>query len=368
MKIIFSKNDLIKAINISLRAIPVRSTMPILEFLYIDANQDTIKFISNDMEIGIETIVKGDVIEKGTIAINAKLFSEIIKKLPDSEIILDSKESSSINISSDSAFFTIPACSGEEFVFLPLVEKEKKISVSQFTLKEVIRQTIFSISTSDNNKIMTGELFEVNNNELRIASLDGHRISLRKIILKENYDNIKVIVPGKTLNEISKILNDDNESEVNIYFAKNHIVFEFENTYVVSRLIEGEYYNINQMISSTHKIKARVNKKDIYSCIDRSTLLVREGDKKPIIIDITDGQLELMIKSNIGSMDEKISIEKEGEDIKIGFNPRFLIDALRVIDDEFIDIYMVNPKFPCIIKDEKESYIYLILPVNFNVG
>ena len=147
----------------------------------------------------------------------------------------------------------------------------------------------------------------------------------------------------------------------------NHIVFEFDNTVVVSRLIEGEYFKINQMLSSDYETKININKKEFLDCIDRATLLIKEGDKKPIIITIQDGELELKINSVMGPMNENITITKEGKDIMIGFNPKFLIDALRVIDDEEITIYLLNAKAPCFIKNDDESYIYLVLPVNFNV-
>ena len=235
----------------------------------------------------------------------------------------------------------------------------------QFTLKEVIRQTIFSISDNDNNKLMTGELFEINNNTLKVVSLDGHRISIRKIRLKNSYEDKKVLVPGKTLNEISKILSGDMDKDVNIYFTNKHILFEFNRTIVVSRLIEGEYFKIDQMLSSDYETKVKINKKELLNCIDRATLLVKEGDKKPIIISISDTAMELKMNSTVGSMDEEIDINKEGKDLMIGFNPKFLIDSLRVIEDEEVDLYMVNPKAPCFIRNAEETYIYVILPVNF---
>ena len=213
---------------------------------------------------------------------------------------------------------------------------------------------------------MTGELFEIKNNILRVVSLDGHRIAIRKIELKESYPERKVVVPGKTLNEISKILSGETEDLVDIYFAENHIMFVFDDTTVVSRLIDGEYFRIDQMLSSDYETKVVINKKEFLDCIDRATLLVKEGDKKPIIIDIADGTMELKINSPMGSMNEDIDISKEGKDIMIGFNPKFLIDALKVIDDEEISIYLVNPKAPCFIRNDEETYIYLILPVNFN--
>ena len=152
-----------------------------------------------------------------------------------------------------------------------------------------------------------------------------------------------------------------------MYFTNNHILFEFDNTMVVSRLIEGEYFKINQMLSSDYETKVVINKKEFLDSIDRANLLIREGDKKPIIINITDGSLEVKVQSAIGSLNEDIDINKEGKDIMIGFNPKFLIDALRVIDDEMINIYMINPKAPCFIRNDEGTYIYLILPVNFNV-
>ena len=247
-------------------------------------------------------------------------------------------------------------------------EKKERKERKGFSLKEVIRQTIFSIADNDSNKLMTGELFEINGSELKVVSLDGHRISIRKIQLKEEYSPIKVVVPGKTLNEVSKILTGGTEDYVNLFFTDRHIVFEFDQTVVVSRLIEGEYFRINQMLSSDYETKITINKKELQSCIERASLLIREGEKKPIIINITDHSLELRINSVIGSMNEDIDISKEGKDIMIGFNPKFILDALRVIDDEDIDIYLVNPKAPCFIRNEDQSYIYLILPVNFNVG
>ena len=228
------------------------------------------------------------------------------------------------------------------------------------------RQTVFSISDNENAKVMTGELFEINNSTLKVVSLDGHRISIRKVELKNNYDNISVIIPGKTLIEINKILNGGIDDEVKIYFTEKHILFEFDNTIVLSRLIEGEYYKIDKMLSSDYETKITVNKKDMLDSIDRTTLLVKESEKKPVIIDIKDNSIGFAMNSSIGSMHEEMDAVKEGKDILIGFNPRFLMDALRVIDDEEITLYMINPKAPCFIRDKDESYIYLILPVNFN--
>ena len=286
MKLICSKANLLKGVNIVSKAVPSKTTMSILECILIDASASEIKFTANDMELGIETIVEGEILEKGIVAIDAKVFSEIVRKLPDNDVTIDTDSNYQISITCEKANFHISGKSGEYFSYLPYIEKTDFISLSQLTLKEVIRQTIF----------------------------------------------------------------------------------EFDNTMVVSRLIEGEYFKINQMLSSDYETKFVINKKELLSCIDRATLLVKEGDKKPIIFRITDEDMEISINSQLGSMKEEIDIQKEGKDILIGFNPKFLIDALRVIDDENITIYMVNPKAPCYIRDDEQKYIYLILPVNFNAS
>jgi len=368
MKIICSKNNLVKGVGIVSKAVPSKTTMPILECILIDASTEIIKFTANDMELGIETVVEGNVLEKGIVAIDAQIFSEIVRKLPDNEVIIEVDSNYQTTIRCEKANFNISGKSGDEFSYLPYVEKNEVIRLSQFTLKEIIRQTIFSIADNDSNKLMTGELFQIDGNMLRVVSLDGHRISIRKTELKESYGPRKVVVPGKTLMEVSKILSGEVDSEVNISFTNNHIVFEFDHTVVVSRLIEGEYFRIDQMLSSDYETKVKINKRELLNCIDRATLLVKEGDKKPIIINILDEAMELKMKSQIGTMDEDIIISKEGKDLLIGFNPKFLIDALRVIDDEEITLYLMNPKAPCFIKDDKEMYVYLILPVNFNAG
>ena len=366
MKLSFAKSHLLNGINIVLKAVPAKTTMSILECILIDATTGDIKLTGNDMELGIETKVEGSILERGKIAIEAKLFSEIIRKLPDSEVIIESDDKYNVSITCEKASFKIAGKSGDEFSYLPMIEKNGHISLSQFTLKEVIRQTIFSIAPGDTNKLMTGELFEVFENELKVTSLDGHRISIRKVTLKDTYPKQKVVVPGKTLIEVSKILSGDTDKDVIIFFGRNHILFEFEDTLVVSRLIEGEYFRINQMLSGDYETKMTINKKDFLESIERSVLLIRENDKKPIILNLQNQILEMNLTSMMGTMKEEILVHKQGKDIMIGFNPKFLIDALRVIEDETVDIYMVNSKAPCFIRDEQQNYIYLILPVNFN--
>ena len=364
MKINCPKQSLMNGINIVSKAVSTKSTMSNLQCILIEASLNDVKLIANDIDLGIETSIEGEVKDPGRVALDAKLFSEIIRKLPDSDVLIETNANSQASIRCERSNFNIPGTSGEDFNYLPEVQKEKHITLSQFSLKEIIRQTIFSISDQENTKIMTGELFEVNGDQLKVVSLDGHRISIRRITLKESFDSFKVIIPGKTLIEVSKILNGGTEDDVDVYVTDKHILFEYDNTKVVSRLLEGEFYKIDQMLSNDYETKFIVNKKEFTNCIDRASLFIKESDKKPIILNIENSSIYMRINTAMGSMNEELEIKKEGKDLKIGFNPKFLMDALRVIDDEEISIYMMNAKSPCFIRNEDNSYIYLILPVS----
>ncbi len=365
MKISCLKSELIRGINIVMKAVPVRTTLSIQECILIDASTPRITLTANDMELGIETVIDGTVEKRGIIALDAKLFSDIIRKLPDEMVVIESDDLMNTTIRCEKAKFQIPGLEGDDFSRVPTFEQEKGVVLSQLSLRDLIRQTLFSVSVADPNKIMTGEYFEINDDMLRVISLDGHRVSIRRVQLKDHYSPVSAIVPGKTLSEISKILTGSLEDEVNICFSDNLIMFSFDETIVVSRLIDGRYFNVDQMLTTDYETRITVNRRELVDCIDRSTLMVREDDRKPIIMNIGDEEMELKITSYIGSMDDLISIDKEGRDIKIGFNPKYLLDALRAIDDEEVSMYFMNSKSPCFIRDEKDSYIYLVLPVNF---
>lgn len=363
MKFTCNKSDMNEAINIVLKAVPGKTTMPILECVVIEAQGEELKLTTNDMSLGIETRLPAQIEDEGIILVNAKMISEIIRKLPDQEVYFESDDKENILLFCGKAKFNLSGKNHEEFPMLPQIEKQQKIIVSQFTLKEMIRQTIFSISNNENNKILTGELFEINGDEFKIASLDLHRVSIRKMQLKESYDGLKAVIPGKTLNEVSKILTGGIDDEVEIYFTKNHVLFELGKTIIISRLIEGNFYNINQMLTNDYETKITVNKRELLECIDRATLLLREAENKPVIMNVKNNEIKMEMNTKIGSMDENITIEKEGKDLRIAFDPKFLIDVLRVIDEEVVNLYLFNAKAPCFIRDD-DSYIYLILPVN----
>ena len=370
MEIRVGKQELANGISIVSKAVPSKTTMSILECIMIDARGDSIRLIANDMELGIETAVEGEIVGGGRIAVAASMFSNIIRKLPDNEVRIFT-EGEKVTITCENARFTILGRTGEDFSYLPELDQQNGIKISQFTLREMITKTIFSISGNESNGMMTGELLETKAGKLRMVALDGHRIAMRRVTAKEEYPDRRVIIAGKALSEISKILSGDMEKEVEIYFTDKHAQFVFDSTQVVSRLIDGTYYNIDSMLSGNYTTTVRVNRQQMLGCLDRATLLVREEDKKPIIVMLRGGEMEFRINTTLGSMNETVPVEKEGDDMNIGFNPKFVIEALRAIEDEEITIYLVSPKAPCFIRNdmaadaEGQEYCYLILPVNF---
>lgn len=370
MLINFERDILLNAVNIVSKAAASKTTMSILECILIKANSGVVTLTANDNELGIETkITKGcEIFEEGSTAVDAKLFSEIVRKIDsDNDSFIKFETNGTIvDITSENSHFKIQEKDPEQFPELPEVSLETGVTVSQFTLKELIKDTIFSIAPNDSNKMMTGELFEIKGNVMKATSLDGHRISIRSAELKKEYGNLKAIIPGKTLTEIARIIDDDIEKDVDIFFEHSNILFKFDNTIMTSRLIEGEYFKIDSMLSSDYDTKVIVNKKELIEHLDRAAILQRETDKKPLVMNISDNNMSLKLNTVIGSLSATMPVNKMGNDIMIGFNPKFILDALRVIDDDEVSIYMTNSKAPCFIRDEGSSYIYLILPINFN--
>lgn len=365
MKIICSKTNLTNGVNIVSKAVPAKSSLSILQCILIKAEKGVITLTGNDTELGIETTIEGTILEEGNVALDAKFFSDIVRKLPDNDVEITSNAEFFTKIVCESVKIDLFGKDGAEFVALPNISKVDSVLISEFALREVIRQTIFCLSENNANNMMKSELFEISNDVLKVVALDGYRIAYRKINLKNTYPDMKVIIPGKTLNEIARIVSGDANKDVVMYFAKNHVLFELENTRVVSRLVEGSYFNYEPMLSKDYETKMVVDIKELYEAIDRSTLLLREGEVKPLIFDIVDSSINISIKTMVGEMNEAVSSEKTGKDLSIAFRPKFFLDVLKVLSEEKINMYMINAKSPCIIRDDEDTYNYFILPVNF---
>ena len=367
MNLKFQKAQLVNALSIVMKAVSTKTSSVILESILISASDNRVVLDATDTELSIQTEVDAVIVKAGGVVLNAKLFSEIVRKFDSTEslIELDVDSDFKTTIRCEQAVFNIMGIDPVEFIPMPKIDRDAFISLSQFCLKEVIRQTEFSTAISDINRMMGGELIDVKNNVAKFVTLDGHRMSIRNIELMGDYEDQKCVVPIKSLQEVMRIIDSDTQKNVNIYFSKDHILFEFDKTLVLSRILDGEFFRIESMLSNDYDTKVNVSRLKLQNAIEQSMILIRENEHKPMILDIENGMLKLSVNSSLGFMDAKVNIEKSGSDLKIAFNPKFLVDALKVIDDDFVNIYFTNAKSPCFIRDDKNTYTYLILPVNF---
>lgn len=367
MNLKFQKAQLVNALSIVMKAVSTKTSSVILESILISASDNRVVLDATDTELSIQTEVAAVIVKAGGVVLNAKLFSEIVRKFDSTEslIELDVDNDFKTTIRCEQAVFNIMGIDPVEFIPMPKIDRDAFISLSQFSLKEVIRQTEFSTAISDINRMMGGELIDVKNNVAKFVTLDGHRMSIRNIELMGDYEDQKCVVPIKSLQEVMRIIDSDTQKNVNIYFSKDHILFEFDKTLVLSRILDGEFFRIESMLSNDYDTKVNVSRLKLQNAIEQSMILIRENEHKPMILDIENGMLKLSVNSSLGFMDAKVNIEKSGSDLKIAFNPKFLVDALKVIDDDFVNIYFTNAKSPCFIRDDKNTYTYLILPVNF---
>jgi len=363
MKVICSKDNLSEGINIVQKAVSTKTTLPILEGILLECG-DSFKLTGNDLEIGIECVVEADIKEEGSVVINSRVFGDIVRKLPDSEVLIEVKENNLVTIECENSYFEIKGISPQGFPALPEIKKDNAFKISQKIVRDMIKQTIFAVSTDENRPILTGSLIECKNGEITFVAIDGYRLALRKNKIDNSELDLRVVVPGKTLNEISKILQPVDE-EITIYSTSNQIMFDIGNCKVVSRLIEGEYLNYRSSITEDYETKVRVNKNDLLASIERASLIITSDERRfPVVFYIEEDKMKVTSNTNVGTVKEEINVETDGNRIDIGFNPRYFIDALRVIDEDIIDVYFATSLGPCIIRPvEDDSFIYLIAAV-----
>ncbi len=367
MKIICNKEILISSINKVSKAVSSKNTKPILDCILLKASIDEFKIIANNLELGIETRVTNSVIvEVGSIALEAKTFSEIIKHLPNEDIEISTDENNSTIIKCVKSEYKISGLAGDEFPDLPEIQKDFGYKMKQSKLKDMIKQTIFSVSTDESKPTLTGELVEITNNSFNLVSVDGFRISFRTLKLENEYIDIQAIIPGSSLNEISKVLLS-NSTDITLYFTDKHVLFDLGDTTIVSRTIEGEFLKYATVFLAEAKTIINKNRKEIITCIERASILSRDSKKNPIKLEIKKDKLIITSNSELGTAYEELDINLEGEELIIAFNPKYLLDALKAIEDENIQICFTSNLSPCIIKsDENDEYKYLILPVKIN--
>lgn len=367
MKIICEKDLLLKGINSVVKAASNKTTMPILEGILIQTNDNEIKLTTYDLEIGIEYVMNCNVCEQGSTVVNAIMFSEIIRKLPDTDISIYMNENNLLVIECEGSLYKLATMNADEFPELPKIEVENSITLEQNTLKNMIRKTIFAVSTEENRPIFTGCLFEIQENKLNVVSVDGFRLALKSNFLTTKVNNFSAVIPGKTLNEVNKIISDSFDN-ITIGVAKNQALFEMENCKIVTRILDGEFLNYASVIPANWETRIRVNKNAFQDCFERISLISASSSEKekkyPVKVNIDIGKVTISCTNQTGDAKEEIYVATEGKNLEIGFNPRYFLDCLKVIEDEEIFVNFGTSISPCVIRPVDDGeYTYMILPI-----
>ncbi len=367
MQIICDKDKIIKAINSVVKGVASKTTMPILEGILIQTNDNEIKLTTYDLEIGIEYIMDCEVKEQGSTVVNAVMFSEIIRKLPDTQIYISLNDKNLLQIECEGSLYKLATMNPAEFPELPKIEVENSIELEQNNLKNMIRKTIFAVSTEDTRPIFTGCLFQIENNQLSLVAIDGFRLALRTIFLNKQTNNFSAVIPGKTLNEMNKILSDSFDF-VRIGVSKNQALFEMDNCKVVTRILEGEFLNYKNVIPTNWESRIKVNKNNLQNSFERISLIssssIEKEKKYPVKVEIDIGKVTISCTNQTGDAKEELFVSTEGKNLEAGFNPKYFLDSLKAIEDEEVFVEFGTSISPCLIKPTDSSeYVYMILPI-----
>ncbi len=367
MKIICEKDKILKALNSVTKAVANKTTMPILEGILIQTNDNEIKFTTYDLEIGIEYIMDAQVEVQGTTVVNAIMFSEIIRKLPDTEINITLNENNLLVIECEGSLYKLATMNPEEFPELPKINIENSIQIEQNTLKSMIRKTIFAVSIEENRPIFTGCLFQTIGSKLNVVAVDGFRLAWNSAVLNNPTTQFNAVIPGKTLNEVNKIILDSFEP-ITIGVSKNQALFEMDKCKIVTRLLDGEFLNYSNVIPENWETRVRVGRNNLQDCFERISLISSSSTEKekkyPVKIQIDIGKVTISCTNQTGDAKEELYVSTEGKNLEAGFNPKYFLDALKVIEDEEIYVDFGTSISPCIIRPiDNEEYTYMILPI-----
>ena len=369
MKFVCEKEKILKALNSVTKAVAVRTTMPILEGILIQTNDNDIKLTCYDQELGIEYVINDcNIEEHGATVVNAIMFSEIIRKLPDTEIKITVNDKNLLVIECEGSLYKLATMNPDEFPELPEINVENSIELEQNSLKEMIRKTIFAVSNEENRPIFTGCLFEVKENKLNVVAVDGFRLAWKSKVLTKQTNSFAAVIPGRTLTEINKIILDSFDV-IKIGIAKNQALFEIENCKIVTRLLDGEFLNYSKVIPEKWETRIRVNTNIIADCFERVSLIssssIEKEKKYPVKVAVEVGKITISCTNQIGDAKEELFVTTEGKNLEVGFNPKYFLDALKNINDEEVFIDFGTSISPCIIRsvEEEGDYKYMILPI-----
>lgn len=363
MNILCNKQELIEAVGNVQRAVATKAALPALEGILLRAQGETLYLAGFDMELGITTTIGANVWEAGEIVLSARMFGDIVRKMPGDSIAIVSDERYNTIIRNDVTEFSIIGMTAADYPNIPLVEDGVSFTLSQNVLKSMIRQTIFAVAApNDPRPIYTGTLFEVKEDGLKLVSVDGYRLAIRSEMI-QNGENLKFVVPGKTLQEILKLLSDE-EKPCSLIVGRRHIIFEIDGYAVISRLLDGEFMAYEKILQGEATTTVRVNTRTFIDAVDRVSLVVNDRLKSPLICDFRDGAVAVSCTTSLGSANDSISASITGDAVEIGFNSRFLLDALKNCETDEVLVELNGSLKPMkVLPTEGDAFLFLVLPV-----
>jgi len=369
MKFICDRNLLTDAVNISQKAVATRSALPVLEGLLIKAKDNKVIVTGNNLEIGIETILEAEVESEGSIVVNSHLFGEIIRKMNGESVIIDVNNNNVTNIKSGNSKFNITSIDATEFPEIQKFDVEYEITITQGQLKELVRRTIFAVGTNESKMILTGCLLEAAGKIINMVAVDGFRLAYKEILCENDtvsgdVGRASIVIPSKSLNDLIKII-EDNVEIIKIYCSEKNVRFEFDNVIFTSRLLEGDYIDYKKIIPSDYKTTVNTETKALIDSVERASLIITsEVTKSPIIINVVDSELKIDCETQVGKVEDFIPVEMSGSGLEIGFNNRYLLDALKAVSTEQIKLSFIGATSPCLISPvTSEDFKYIVLPV-----
>lgn len=363
MKFTCQKEALMEAINTVQRAVAIRTTSQVLSGILIKADK-LLHLTGNDLALAIEYSMEAMVDEEGSIVLDHRIFSEIVRRLPEDIVRIETDKLCHTTITSGQSVFQIMGMPHEEYPAIPEITHEKAAVIPQMQLKSMIQQTLFAVSTNETRLILTGSLMEIGEGGMNLVSVDGYRLAFRREPLPYEGEIFRFVVPGKTLSELSKILRETDEN-VSCYVGKNAVQFEMEQCKVYSRLLEGDFLNYEQIIPKDHDIRVVTAVRPLMDAIERTALVITsEAAKYPLKFKIEEEAIRLSCITQTGMVQDEVRCNMVGDPIEIGFNHRYFLDALKACDDDMAVLEFSNPLSPCVIRpSEGDRYLYLVLPV-----
>ncbi len=364
MKFICNTKELSAACNNVIRAVSTKVTIPTIEGILIECGSDTLSLTGYDFEFGINTIMSVDVVEPGAIVINAKVLCDIIRKLNNEEVSIETN-GNSVSIVSGAAQYNITGTDADDYPELPSVNNGQKIELDQSLMNSMVSQTVFAVADNESSKpVYTGLKFVIEDGTITMIGVDGYRLAIRKEQINYDGEPLEFVVPKKTIKEITKLFNTEEEKTINMLISKRHIVFEIDNYSIISRLLDGEFIDYNAAIPSVSKTTVLINTSDAIDCIERTLPVIENNQKNPIRCLFDGDQMRVSTVSSLGRVVDYAHANTCGDRVEIGFNSKFMLDALHASDTDEVKIELGGPVSPAVIKPTNaDNFIFLVLPM-----